>query len=79
MFSVDFNGRNSFYLSSVQPSLWPTSTQSPPSDVFDPFASFEPSTNIFPSNEYNSFTYQTQPIVPSANQPKPNSFTVSHT
>jgi hypothetical protein len=50
--------------SPVQPSLWPISTQS----SFDPFASFEPSTNLFPSNAFNNFMNQTQPNTPSVNQ-----------
>lgn len=53
--------------SSVQPSVWPTSS----SITFDPFASFEPSTNLFSSNELNLFMPQTQPTKISVNQQLP--------
>jgi len=60
--------------SPVQPSLWPTPIQSSSSDTFDPFASFESSTNLFqpttktPSNEFNLFMPQTQSTMFPVNQ-----------
>jgi len=61
--------------SSVQPSLWPTSTQS---SSFDPFAAFETSNNLVQptdsstnktsSNGFDLFMAQTQPAMFSANQ-----------
>ncbi|CAF1193101.1 unnamed protein product [Adineta steineri] len=63
--------------SPIQPSLWPTpSTQTTSSsDTFDPFASFESSTNLFqttnktPSNDLDLFSMpQTQPTMFLPNQ-----------
>jgi len=57
--------------SPIQPSLWPTSTQSSSSLTFDPFASIEPSTN-----EFDFFKTQPQQqqsfIPPSMSQQQPN-------
>ena len=48
--------KETIYSFRVQPSLCPTSTQSLSSVTFDPFASFQTSTN-----ELNMFMTQTQP------------------
>ena len=56
-------------LSRLQPSVWPTTAQSPTADPFDPFASLESpgfSANLFPSTSTQSFSRPAmfqQPIV----------------
>lgn len=56
-------------LSPLQPSVWPTTAQSPTSDPFDPFASLQSpgfSANLFPSTSTQSFSrpaMSQQPIV----------------
>ncbi|UJR08460.1 hypothetical protein I4U23_012730 [Adineta vaga] len=59
----------------AQPTPWPTTTPTVSSDTFDPFASFETSTNLFQptntttSNDLNFFmTQSTQPNLFSMNQ-----------